>query len=69
MTQIQRLMREQLIQQDDESIVKRDDTRKTRLTLKMINKARRAAEFHEEEKEKELEFIRQMYGVAAQPEV
>jgi hypothetical protein len=54
---------------DDESIVKRDDTRKTRLTLKMINKARRAAEFHEEEKEKELEFIRQMYGVAAQPEV
>ena len=54
---------------DDESIVKRDDTRKTRLTLKMINTARRAAEFHEEEKEKELEFIRQMYGVAAQPEV
>ena len=54
---------------DDESIVKRDDTRKTRLTLKMINKARRSAEFHQEEKEKELEFIRQMYGVAAQPEV
>ena len=36
---------------DDESIVKRDDTRKTRLTLKQINKARKASEFHQEEKE------------------
>ena len=53
---------------DDESIVKRDDTRKTRLTLKQINKARKASEFHQEEKEKELDFIRQMYGIQAQPE-
>ena len=27
---------------DDESVIKRDDTRKTRLTLRQINKARTA---------------------------
>ena len=53
---------------DDESIVKRDDTRKTRLTLRQINKARRASELHTEETEKELQFVRQMYGIQAQPE-
>jgi len=53
---------------DDESIVKRDDTRKTRLTLRQINKARRASELHTEEEEKELVFVRQMYGIQAQPE-
>ncbi len=53
----------------DESIVNRDDVRKTRLTLRQINKARTAAELHNEEKEKELVFIRQMYGIQAQPEV
>ena len=53
----------------DESIVNRDDVRKTRLTLRQINKARTAAELHTEEKEKELVFIRQMYGIQAQPEV
>ena len=54
---------------DDKSIVNRDDTRKTRLTLRQINKARKASELHNEEKEKELEFVRQMYGLQAQPEV
>ena len=54
---------------DDESIVKRDDTRKTRLTLKQINKARIASELHQEEEQKELELVRQMYGIQAQPEV
>ena len=53
---------------DDESIVKRDDTRKTRLTLRQINKARKASEVHAEEQEKELDFVRQMYGIPAQPE-
>ena len=53
---------------DDESIVKRDDTRKTRLTLRQINKARKASEVHAEEQEKELDFVRQMYGIQAQPE-
>ena len=54
---------------DDKSIVNRDDTRKTRLTLRQINKARRSSELHQEEKQKELEFVRQMYGVQSQPEV
>ena len=53
---------------DDESIVKRDDTRKTRLTLRQINKARKASEVHAQEQEKELDFVRQMYGIQAQPE-
>ena len=53
---------------DDESIVKRDDTRKTRLTLRQINKARKMSEIHAEETEKELEFVRQMYGIQSQPE-
>lgn len=54
---------------DDQSIVQRDDTRKTRLTLKQINKARKASELHQEEQDKELFFVRQMYGLASQPEV
>ena len=53
---------------DDESIVKRDDTRKTRLTLRQINKARKMSEIHAEETEKELELVRQMYGIQSQPE-
>ena len=54
---------------DDESVVKRDDTRKTRLTLRQINKARIASEVHAEEEQRELDFVRQMYGIQAQPEV
>jgi len=54
---------------DDDSILDIDDTRKTRLTLKQINKARRAGEFHKEEQEKELDFVRTMYGAANQPEM
>jgi hypothetical protein len=50
----------------DDSIVELDDTRKTRLTLRQINRARKAAETHNEEKSKELDFVRQMYGIAAQ---
>jgi len=53
---------------DDESIVQRDDTRKTRLTLRQINKTRKAAELHSEEQIKELDLVRQMYGIAANAE-
>ena len=49
----------------DESQLEKDDTRKTRLTLRQINKMRKASEYHNDEKVKELDFIRQMYGVAA----
>mgnify|MGYP000066947478 CR=1 FL=1 len=54
---------------EDQSIMHLDDTRKTRLTLKQINKARKAGEFHKEEQQKELQFVRKMYGTANQPEV
>jgi hypothetical protein len=52
----------------DDSKLDLDDTRKTRLTLRQINKARQASELHTEEKTKELDFIRQMYGLAANAE-
>ena len=50
----------------DDSIISKDDTRKTRLSLRQINKIRKASELHKEEQEKELHFVRQMYGIAAQ---
>ena len=52
----------------DDSPMKKDDTRKTRLTLSQINRIRKASELHTEEKRKELEFIKQMYGIAANAE-
>lgn len=48
--------------EDDTSVIKVDDSRKTRLTLKDINRARKASDAHREEKSKEQEFIKQMYG-------
>lgn len=52
--------------QSDQSIVDLDDTRKTRLSLRQINRARKASELHTNEKADELDFVRQMYGIAAQ---
>ena len=52
----------------DESVVDMDDTRKTRLSLKDINKARRADDMHRKEAQKDLVHIRQMYGIAANQE-
>ena len=54
---------------EDQSIMQMGDTRKTRLSLKQINKARKAGEFHKDEQENELVFVRQMYGASSQPEV
>ena len=51
---------------DHDSIVSITDTRKTRLTLKDINKARRADDIHRKEKSKDLIQVRSMYGLAAQ---
>jgi hypothetical protein len=51
---------------DDKSIIQVDDKRKSRLTLKDINKARKASDMHKEDAAKELNFVRQMYGLAAQ---
>lgn len=46
----------------DSSVLKRDDTRKIRLTLRQINQLRLQAEAHEAEKKSEIGFIKQMYG-------
>ena len=52
----------------DDSPMKKDDTRKTRLTLSQINRIRKASELHTEEKREEQQFIKQMYGIAANAE-
>ena len=52
--------------EDDTSVVDLDDTRKTRLTLRDINKARRAEEAQRQEATKDLEYVRSMYGLQAQ---
>lgn len=49
--------------QRDSSRLKSGDKRKIRLTLGQINQLRQQSEAHEFEKESELEFVRQMYGV------
>jgi len=51
--------------QHDQSIIDTTDTRKTRFTLKQINRARKASEFHNNEQQKELEFVRNMYSIAS----
>lgn len=47
--------------------LKRDDTRKTRLTLGQINELRKSSENHILEQEKELEFIQAMYFTPPAP--
>lgn len=49
----------------DQSIISTGDTRKTKLTLRQINRARKASEFHNNEQQKELEFVRDMYSIAS----
>lgn len=54
----------------DKSVLKKSDTRKTRLTLRQINQLRMQSEAHEYELESEMAFVRQMYGApveAAEP--
>jgi len=46
----------------DDTILHRDDTRKTRLTLKQINELRKSSEAHILEQEDELSFIHDMYS-------
>ena len=47
--------------------MKRNDTRKTRLTLGQINELRKSSEAHILEQEKELEFVEAMYKVPPAP--
>jgi hypothetical protein len=46
----------------DDSVIKKGDTRKTRLTLKQINQLRRASDQHYLELEKDVEHISKMYA-------
>ena len=50
----------------DISILDKDDTRKTRLTLSDINSLRLASEEHDSHQKEEAEFVQKMY---AQPQV
>ncbi len=54
------------VSDDDATPISIDDTRKTRLTLKDINRARRADDAHRKESENDLLYIRSMYGMSAQ---
>ena len=49
----------------DISILDKDDTRKTRLTLSDINSMRLASEDHDDQQKEEAEFVQKMY---AQPQ-
>lgn len=51
----------------DSSVLEKNDKRSLRLTLRQINQLRQQSEAHEFEEESELNFIRQMYGIPAQP--
>ena len=51
--------------EDDISILDKENTRKTRLTLKDINKIRLASEQHDAEQQEEAKFVQKMYGQPA----
>ncbi len=51
--------------EQDISILDKDDTRKTRLTLRDINSLRLASEEHDSQQKEEAEFVQKMY---AQPQ-
>lgn len=50
------------LSQNDTSVLKSSDLRKTRLTLKMLGEIRRASEAHNKEHEEEMGLVRKMYA-------
>ena len=52
--------------ENDISILDKDDTRKTRLTLKDINSMRLASEEHDDQQKEEAVFVQKMYGQQAE---
>ena len=48
--------------EQDISILDKDDTRKTRLTLNNINSMRLASEDHDSQQKEEAEFVQKMYA-------
>ena len=51
----------------DLSILKDTDTRKSRLTLKMLNDLRKAGDAREIESKEDLELVRTMYATPTEP--
>ena len=51
------------LSQNDSSVLKSRDLRKTRLTLKDINSIRKAAEAHQKEEREDSALIRKMYAM------
>ena len=51
--------------ENDISVLDKDDTRKTRLTLGDINSMRLASEDHDAQQTEEAEFVQKMYGQPA----
>ena len=51
---------------NDISILDKEDTRKTRLTLTDINQMRLASEEHDAQQKEEAKFVQKMYGQPAQ---
>lgn len=47
---------------NDTSVLKSKDLRKTRLTLRMLNDLRKAGDAREQEKKEELDLVRKMYA-------
>jgi hypothetical protein len=50
------------LSQNDTTVLRQGDLRKSRLTLRMINNIRKAAESHSKEVKKELGLVRKMYA-------
>jgi len=53
--------------ESDQTIVKKDDTRKTRLTLKQINKLRKISELRASEKLQDADKYQKQYGATPEP--
>lgn len=51
----------------DQTVMKKSDTRKTRLTLGQISELRKSSEAHILEQEAELDFVHSMYATPAAP--
>lgn len=51
------------LSQNDTSVLRDGDLRKTRLTLKMLNELRKAGDAREKEKQEELGLVRKMYAM------
>lgn len=52
----------------DSSVIKSSDLRKSRLTLRMLNRLRKAGDAREREQKEELELVRTMYATPQEPQ-